>query len=422
MPSPEDTIALVAPTLDPNAGQAPSQIRRLGWLHFANDFTLDFLTPLLPVGVGIAWIGVMEGLADGIGQVLKLFTGRASDRSGRRAAWVKTGYVVNAGARPLAGLGMLLVWPWWIIVCRITDRIGKGVRGSATDALVADWSNDGTRARAFAHMRTMDHLGATVGGLAAAGTAYVLPADQLGWAVVALVTVTVSVVWLAGGLRDRAPQSAAQIGKVPAISGVAGWWPQAPSLRRPFLAISIATLAVKLSPLLILAQVTGITDDSSASAPPIWLFALGWAGLGLVQAAAASVSGIVTERLGPAMMLRLAWVAAAVVFIGLAVAEGPWRWVVGLGYGIVTGMTEGAEKTWIAELAPTSQRALSFGALAFISAIAALIGNGVGGVLLTNWGPQVFFIMAGAAIVAVIMTGATTPPDQSAGSIRKGRI
>src|SRR5689334_14019770 len=77
-------------------GRLPPVVRRLAWLHFANDFTLDFLTPLLPAGVPVAWLGVMEGLANGTGQALKLFTGRASDRSGKRVAWVRAGYVANA--------------------------------------------------------------------------------------------------------------------------------------------------------------------------------------------------------------------------------------------------------------------------------------------------------------------------------------
>ena len=92
----------------------PPVVRRIAWLHFANDFTLDFLTPLLPMGVGVAWIGVMEGLADGIGQVLKLVTGRASDRSGRRASWVGAGYLVNAVARPLSAVWMLFALPFFL--------------------------------------------------------------------------------------------------------------------------------------------------------------------------------------------------------------------------------------------------------------------------------------------------------------------
>ena len=141
--------------------------RRIAWLHFANDLTLDFLTPLLPAGVGVAWIGFMEGAADAVGQVLKLVTGRASDRSGRRVPWVAAGYATNAIARPLAGVGMLLLLPWWIVACRITDRVGKGIRGGAVDALCADWTDDTNRARAFARLRVMDHLGATLGGLLA---------------------------------------------------------------------------------------------------------------------------------------------------------------------------------------------------------------------------------------------------------------
>lgn len=106
---------------------AHSQVRRIAWLHFANDFTLDFITPLLPAGIGVAWIGIMEGLADAVGQVLKLITGRASDQSGHRASWVGGGYLVNAVARPLTAIGMVTSLPAWIVACRIADRIGKGI-------------------------------------------------------------------------------------------------------------------------------------------------------------------------------------------------------------------------------------------------------------------------------------------------------
>ena len=107
--------------------ELPATVRRLGWLHFANDLTLDFLTPLLPAGVPVAWLGIMEGVADGVAQVLKLVTGRAADRSGRRAPWVAAGYAGNAFFRPLAGVGMLLGWPLWIVTCRIGDRLGGSI-------------------------------------------------------------------------------------------------------------------------------------------------------------------------------------------------------------------------------------------------------------------------------------------------------
>lgn len=376
---------------------ARSQVRRIAWLHFANDFTLDFITPLLPAGVGVAWIGVMEGLADAAGQVLKLFTGRASDRSGRRAGWVGAGYLVNAVARPLSAVGMLCALPLWIVVCRVADRIGKGIRGSATDALVADWSDGEARARAYARMRTMDHLGATLGGLAAAGAAWMLASDQLWIAVAALVTVTLFVAWLARGLRD-APHEGP--GKAPPT----GWWPDAPQVRRPLLSIGVATLATKVSPLLILVQVAGLPAEGSSDRWPLWMVCLGWAALGLVQAGASAVAGGITARLGPAAMLRLGWLAGAGVFAGLALLHGPWLVAAGLGFGVLAGLTEGAEKTWLADVAPREQRALTFGAMALVTAIAGLAGNAACGLLLVHWGPQVFLAMAGVSMLGVVLT------------------
>lgn len=378
------------------------QIRRISWLHFANDFTLDFLTPLLPAGVGVAWLGVMEGLADAVGQVLKLFTGRASDRSGRRAGWVGTGYLINAFARPLSAVGMLFSLPVWIVCCRVADRVGKGIRGSATDALVADWAEGDARARAFATMRTMDHLGATLGGLAAAGVAWWLAPEQLWMAVAALVVVGLWVAWLARGLRDR-PQGGP--GKAPP----AGWWPDAQQVRGPLTAIGVATLATKVSPLLILVQVAGLPAEGSSEQWPLWQICLGWAALGLVQAGASSIAGGITVRLGAATMLRLGWLVGAGVFAALALLQGPWLIAAGLAFGVLAGLTEGAEKTWLADVAPREQRALTFGAMALVTAIAGLAGNALCGWLLVAWGPQVFLVMAAISLLGIALTWARRP-------------
>ena len=380
----------------PEPPPGPAQLRRIAWLHFANDFTLDFITPLLPAGVGVAWIGVMEGLADGIGQALKLVTGRASDRTGRRAVWVRSGYLMNAVARPLAGLGMLLALPLWIIVCRVGDRIGKGLRGSATDALVADWAADGDRARAYARMRTMDHLGATAGGLAAALAAWWLAPGDLWMAVCALVVVTLFVAWLARGLRDR-PGLAPAAGAAPA-----GWWPHVQALRRPLAVITLAVLATRISPLLILVQVAGLPAEGGSGAWPLWQICLGWAALGLVQAGAAAGAGHMAERFGEVGTLRFGWLAGAAVFAALAFASGPWLIVAGLAFGVLAGLTEGAEKSWIASLAPKHERAVSFGALALLSAIAALAGNAACGLLLASWGAHIFLVLGGLAVLAAL--------------------
>jgi len=405
---PADLVATAA-AAEPDAPgphQAQDQIRRLAWLHFANDLTLDFITPLLTALVNVGWIGLMEGAADGIGQVLKLVTGRASDRQGVRAPWVRSGYVINAIARPLIGIGMVLGWPLWVVACRIGDRVGKGVRGSATDALVADWADRDDRVRAFARMRTMDHLGATLGGLAAAAAAYVIALRHLWIAVCALVVVTLWVAHLARGLTDRRRVPVAPVTgtgtAAPGATPPVGWWPRSKALRAPLLAIGVATMATKLSPLLVLAQVAGLPAHAQQAPWPLWQVCLGWAALGLVQAGAAALAGLMTIRLGAAGMARLGWLAGAVIFVGLAQCHGWGLVLAGAAFGILVGFTEGAEKTWIADRAATSERSLSFGALAVVTAITGLLGNALFGWLLVTWGPKAFLVMALIAILGVL--------------------
>jgi len=416
-------MPVAAATPDPpEPGQAHDQISRLAWLHFANDLTLDFLTPLLTAMVNVGWIGLMEGAADGIGQVLKLFTGRASDRQGVRAPWVRSGYVINAIARPLVGVGMLLGLPLWVVACRIADRVGKGVRGSATDALVADWADQDDRVRAFARMRTMDHLGATLGGLAAAAAAYIIALQHLWIAICCLVVVTLWVAQLARGLSDRrrvpAVPAAGAASATAAAAAPVGWWPRSPALRAPLLAIGVATMATKLSPLLVLAQVAGLPAHASQAPWPLWQVCLGWAALGLVQAGAAALAGVMTIRLGAAGMARLGWLTGALIFVGLSQCHGWGLVLVGAAFGILVGFTEGAEKTWIADRADQAERSLSFGALALITAITGLLGNALCGWLLVTWGPKAFLVMAAIAILGVLSSlgaGRPTAPAPAAG-------
>ncbi|MCS6969537.1 MAG: MFS transporter [Planctomycetes bacterium] len=379
---------------------AAAQVRRLGWLHFINDCTLDFLTPLLPSGVAVGWIGVMEGLADAVSQGLRLFSGRASDAQRRRVPWVRAGYLTNAVARPLTAVGMLAAWWWWIVACRVLDRLGKGLRSSAADALVADWTEGEQRARAYARLRWMDHGGAMLGALAAAAVAWAVPTEGLWVAVLALAPLALLVPWLAGGLQDR------QLPEAPATGAgrPLGWWPRAAILRRPLLAIAAASLALRLSPLLILMHVAGWSGTAPQAAWPLWQLCLGWAALGLIQALAAAAAGALTVRVGPRRALQALWALAAADCALLAVGEGPALLLAGLLWGLIQGALEGTEKTWLAELAPAAERGLAFAALALVGAGAGLLGNAACGWVLAHGGPGVFAVLALCCLAGVLLT------------------
>ena len=362
----------------------PAPVRRLGWLHFWNDFTLDFVSPLLPSGVGAAWLGVMEGAADAVGQILKLFTGRASDRSGRRAPWVRAGYGVNAVARPLIAVGLWMLWPLWVVGCRIVDRVGKGVRGSAADALVADWTPEAGRVGAFARMRVMDHLGATLGAGAAALAAFFIP-EKLGWCVALLAVPALMQLWLAAGLRD-APEAA------PKTSTSSGWLP---SRGVGTLLLLGSTSLARLSPLLLLAAVV-------AKGWPLWQVCAAWAGIGLLQSLTAELGGRAGKRWGSRAAVAVGWVLTAVAFAATS------RWpAAALAAASLSGCTEGAEKALVAEAAGKEERATAFGLYTIVGAGAALAGNASFGVALkwlpgTSWPLLAFAGLAllGAAAVA----------------------
>jgi MFS family permease len=380
--------------------ESRSQLRRIGWLHFLNDFTLDFVTPLLPSGVGAAWLGVMEGLADGIGQILKIFSGRASDRSGQRARRVKWGYSTNAVMRPLTGIGLLFAWPIWIVVCRVGDRVGKGLRGSATDALVADWSESSLRGRTFARMRMMDHAGATVGGLAAALTAWLLPTQWLGWVVTSLVSVTVLVVWICRGLRDAEPDIFAS-NATASTTEPSVWWPASPVPRMALIAMTVAGVASRLSPLLVLIVVAGGVRSEANDVWPIWKVCLGWAAYGLVQGVAAALTGPGVDRFGAKRALQIGWMALAGICVALGWCTGPWLIAAGLGFALVTGALDGVEKAWLSLLVPKQQRGVTFGALAIVTALAGFVGNGACGLWLAQQSTLVFGGLALATLLGV---------------------
>ena len=105
-------------------------------------------------------IGVIEGIAEAISSILKLFAGSWSDRTGRRKSWIVSGYAMAAVARPLLGL---VVLPWQVLACRVGDRLGKGIRSSARDAVIAESTPPAIRGWAFGFHRAMDHLGAAIG-------------------------------------------------------------------------------------------------------------------------------------------------------------------------------------------------------------------------------------------------------------------
>src|SRR5262249_36326266 len=148
------------------------------------------------------YLGVIEGAAESVGSLLKLWSGGRSDQAGRRKGFVLLGYSLAALARPPLGVG---VAPWQLFGLPVAGRLGKGVRPSPRDALVAASTAPAIRGRAFGFHRAMDHLGAALGPLLAAGFLWLCPGElRLLFGLTALPGLLV-VALLAFGLREAPP-------------------------------------------------------------------------------------------------------------------------------------------------------------------------------------------------------------------------
>ena len=152
----------------------PANVKLLGVTSLVNDIASEAVYPLLPdllrsimatgyAEIGLA-LGVIEGIAEAISSILKLFAGGWSDRTGRRKGWIVAGYSLSAAAKPLLAL---VAHPWQMLACRVGDRFGKGLRTRARDAVIAESTSPAARGWAFGFHRGMDHIGAAIGPMLA---------------------------------------------------------------------------------------------------------------------------------------------------------------------------------------------------------------------------------------------------------------
>ena len=143
----------------------PPQVLALGWVSLLTDAASDMIYPLLPaflmsLGGGATALGWVEGVAEGVSAIVKLASGRASDRSGKRKRLVALGYGVSSLARPFFALATA---PWHAVLVRVADRVGKGVRGPPRDAILASAVGASQRGHAFGFHRMMDNFGGVLG-------------------------------------------------------------------------------------------------------------------------------------------------------------------------------------------------------------------------------------------------------------------
>ena len=380
----------------PKPRRLPRNVIVLGLVSLLNDFASEMVVPLIPLLLvsvlagGPAALGLIEGAAEMLANLLKLWSGRMSDRIGRRRKpFVIAGYLLSNLARPLVGLAGHWVT---VLIIRLVDRTGKGLRTAPRDALIADSIDDAAAGRAFGLTRALDHAGAVLGALAAAAILY-WGTDRL--------TVVIAVSTLPGllavALMVTAVREPARAPRAPHPTPPLRWGRMGPALRRYLLLIALFALGrIPDTFLLLRGHELGLS--------PVNLLLL-WAGLHALKSVVAEVASRWATRPRRRGLILVGWGCYALALVGLGGTESiAGLWYFALLMGGYYGLTETSERALIRDLAPVNEYGTAFGWYHLLNGVAAVLGGvGLGSLWSLTGSAPAFFLSAAVAALCTLL-------------------
>ncbi len=334
-----------------NLFKLPSAVWLLGLVSLLNDSASDLVYPLLPLYLasvlmaGPKALGVIEGIAEATGSLLKLFAGVLSDKLGSTKYWVVGGYSLAALGRPL--LALATSWPM-VLSLRFADRVGKGLRSSPRDALLALSVLPEQRGLAFGLHRAMDNAGAVIGPLLAAWllSRHMPIRDILLWTLVPGVLTVVLALFI------REPERGQQTPRPPFSWKLEGF---PPVYKRYLLVLALFTLGNSSNMFLLLrAREMGV---------PEYQVPLLWALVSLVAMIFSTPLSALSDRLGRVRLIVSGWAVYGLFYLLLGLNGNVlWLlWPLFAFYGLFLAATEGAEKALVADLAPKELLGTAYG-------------------------------------------------------------
>ena len=372
----------------------PSTVWLLGLVSFFNDSASELVYPLVPLYLasvlmaGPKALGIIEGIAEATGSLLKLFAGVLADKTRSTKYWVVGGYSLAALGRPI--LALASSWPM-VLALRFADRVGKGLRSSPRDAMLALSVAPHQRGLAFGFHRTLDNAGAVVGPLLAAWLLYRgMPIrDILLWTLVpGLLTVGLA-------LCIREPHRDMPLHK-PAFSWTMQGFP--PVFKRYLVVLALFTLGNSSNMFLLLrAREMGLAESQ---VPLLWALASGMAMLFSTPLSALS------DRLGRTRLIVGGWAVYGVFYLLLGLnGHNLWLlWPLFAFYGLFMAATEGAEKALVADLAPKELLGTAYGWFNLTAGVMLLPASLLFGWLWQTFCPEMAFgFSASCAILAALL-------------------
>jgi MFS family permease len=397
----------------------PRNVWLLGCVSFFTDVASEMLYPVIPLfltaslGASPAVLGLVDGLAEGIGSGLRWLGGALSDKLGKRKPFIFAGYGISALSKPVMGAAAVAMgWPLFLIG-RCADRLGKSIRTSSRDALIAASTEPAIRGYAFGFHRMMDTAGAVTGPLIAllvicllAGTHATFSA---GWGAHAEQSTLhdLPFKWLFFGAIVPGIVSVLCISIVKEIPPKESDERTNRSIFQPFGAevwrLVLATFVFSLGN----SSDTFLILRSSQLGLGFGWIVLLYAMYNVVYAAASTPLGKLSDKIGQKPIIIAGWLIYALVYLGFATMHATWApWILLGVYGLYQAMTDGVTKAMVSNLAPDYQRAGAMGLVNTASGFGQLIASVVAGSI---WSYAIFggrmmlpFVIGAAMALAAV--------------------
>ena len=381
-----------------------SPLTRNVWLlslvSLLNDVASEMLYPVMPVylksiGFSIIFIGVLEGFAEAAAGLSKGYFGNLSDSMGRRRPFIQTGYALSALSKPLLAL---FVQPIWVFLARATDKLGKGIRTGARDALLSDEATPGTKGRVFGFHRAMDTVGAFLGPSLALWYLQGHPGSYSPlflWAFIPGL-LAISFTFL---IREKRKAEAVKSNK-PGLLDFLQYWRRGPAQYRQLVTGLLVFTLFNSSDVFLLLKIkdAGWSDTALIG---VYIF------YNLVFAVAAYPVGMLADRLGMKRVFVGGLLLFAATYAGMAVAT-TWPAFLALFflYGLYAAATDGVGKAWISNISDKKDTATAIGTFTAFQSIGALAASSLAGFIWYSAGAEaVFLLSAGATLLVVFYVG-----------------
>lgn len=370
----------------------------LSFVSLFTDVASEMLYPIMPIyltsiGFSVVLIGLLEGIAEATTGLSKGYFGQLSDRSHKRTPFIQIGYAFSAISKPMMAM---FVFPLWVFFARAIDRLGKGIRTGARDAMLSDESTPATKGQVFGFHRALDTLGAAIGPSMALLYLYFYPGNYRMLFLIAFIPGLLAL-GTSLFLKDKKRPAEKPVVKPVTFFSFFTYWKQSPSgYKKAVIGLLFFSLFNSSDVFLLLKVKESVNDDALVIG--VYIF------YNLIYALFAYPLGIIADKVGLKTILLTGFTLFALMYAGMSVTNELYLFF-GLFvlYGMYAAATEGVAKAWISNMVSSRDTATAIGTFAGFQSICMMLSSSLAGIIWFRFGSSVALLVPALASMIVII-------------------